>query len=61
MSYPAPKHPGANGEISAVLCRAGQPGEVAAAAAWPCPGHASFITGAAIPIDAGKLAAATAL
>jgi NAD(P)-dependent dehydrogenase (short-subunit alcohol dehydrogenase family) len=44
-----------------VLRRAGQPGEVAAAAAWLCSDRASFITGAAIPIGGGKLTAATAL
>ena len=41
------------------LHRLGGPAEVAATAAWLCSDHASFITGAAIPIDGGKLAAAT--
>ena len=37
--------------------RVGRPEEVAAAVVWLCSDHASFITGAAIPIDGGKLAA----
>jgi NAD(P)-dependent dehydrogenase (short-subunit alcohol dehydrogenase family) len=43
------------------LGRLGWPGEVAAAAAWLCSDQASFISGATIPIDGGKLAAAAAL
>lgn len=37
--------------------RVGRPEEVAAAAVWLCSDQASFITGATIPIDGGKLAA----
>ena len=37
--------------------RVGRPEEVAAAVVWLCSDHASFITGAAIPIDGGKLSA----
>jgi NAD(P)-dependent dehydrogenase (short-subunit alcohol dehydrogenase family) len=36
--------------------RIGQPAEVAAAAVWLCSDHASFITGATLAIDGGKLA-----
>ena len=36
--------------------RIGEPEEVAYTAAWLCSEHASFITGAAIPIDGGRLA-----
>jgi NAD(P)-dependent dehydrogenase (short-subunit alcohol dehydrogenase family) len=36
--------------------RIGQPAEVAAAAVWLCSEHASFITGATLAIDGGKLA-----
>ena len=36
--------------------RIGQPGEVADAVVWLCSSQASFITGATIPIDGGKLA-----
>ncbi len=39
------------------LRRVGRPEEVAAAAIWLCSDQASFITGATIPIDGGKLAA----
>lgn len=38
--------------------RLGLPGEVAALAAWLCSDQASFITGATIPIDGGRLAGA---
>ena len=43
------------------LHRLGQPEEVAATAAWLCSDQASFITGATIPIDGGKLAGFAAL
>lgn len=45
-------------EISAriPLARLGQPDEVAAAVTWLCSDQASFITGATITIDGGKLA-----
>jgi NAD(P)-dependent dehydrogenase (short-subunit alcohol dehydrogenase family) len=36
--------------------RIGRPAEVAATVTWLCSGGASFITGATIPIDGGKLA-----
>lgn len=36
--------------------RIGRPEEVADAVVWLCSDHASFITGATIPIDGGKLA-----
>jgi NAD(P)-dependent dehydrogenase (short-subunit alcohol dehydrogenase family) len=36
--------------------RLGRPEEIAAAAAWLCSDLASFLTGATIPIDGGKLA-----
>jgi NAD(P)-dependent dehydrogenase (short-subunit alcohol dehydrogenase family) len=36
--------------------RIGQPAEVAAAAVWLCSDHASFVTGATLAIDGGKLA-----
>jgi|SRR6516165_4226435 len=43
------------------LHRLGQPEEVAATAAWLCSDQASFISGATIPIDGGKLAGSAAL
>jgi NAD(P)-dependent dehydrogenase (short-subunit alcohol dehydrogenase family) len=36
--------------------RIGRPEEVADAVVWLCSDQASFITGATIPIDGGKLA-----
>jgi NAD(P)-dependent dehydrogenase (short-subunit alcohol dehydrogenase family) len=36
--------------------RVGRPEEVAATVMWLCSESASFITGAVIPIDGGKLA-----
>jgi NAD(P)-dependent dehydrogenase (short-subunit alcohol dehydrogenase family) len=36
--------------------RVGQPDEVAATVTWLCSDAASFITGATVPIDGGKLA-----
>ncbi|HSS11422.1 MAG TPA: glucose 1-dehydrogenase [Acidimicrobiales bacterium] len=36
--------------------RIGQPEEVADAVVWLCSDHASFVTGAIVPIDGGKLA-----
>jgi NAD(P)-dependent dehydrogenase (short-subunit alcohol dehydrogenase family) len=36
--------------------RIGQPEEVASAVVWLCSDAASFITGATLPIDGGKLA-----
>lgn len=41
---------------SVPMTRIGLPQEVAALAAWLCSDQASFITGAAIPIDGGRLA-----
>ncbi len=38
------------------LHRLGQPEEVAATVVWLCSDHASFITGAKIPIDGGRMA-----
>jgi NAD(P)-dependent dehydrogenase (short-subunit alcohol dehydrogenase family) len=43
------------------LHRLGRPEEVAATAVWLCSDQASFITGATIPIDGGKLAGSAAL
>ena len=40
------------------LGRMGSPAEVAAAVAWLLSDHASFLTGATIPIDGGRLAGA---
>jgi NAD(P)-dependent dehydrogenase (short-subunit alcohol dehydrogenase family) len=39
--------------------RIGQPEEVAAAVVWLCSDQASFVTGATLPIDGGKLAGMT--
>jgi NAD(P)-dependent dehydrogenase (short-subunit alcohol dehydrogenase family) len=36
--------------------RLGEPSEVAAAAVWLCSDHASFVTGAALPVDGGATA-----
>jgi NAD(P)-dependent dehydrogenase (short-subunit alcohol dehydrogenase family) len=36
--------------------RVGEPEEVASTVAWLCGDGASFITGAVIPIDGGKMA-----
>ena len=38
------------------LTRFGQPEEVAAAVVWLCSDDASFVTGAALPVDAGSVA-----
>jgi len=43
------------------VARLGSSEEVAATAAWLCSDQASFISGATIPIDGGKLAGAAAL
>jgi NAD(P)-dependent dehydrogenase (short-subunit alcohol dehydrogenase family) len=43
---------------SVPMGRIGLPTEVAATAAWLCSDQASFITGATIPIDGGRLAGA---
>jgi NAD(P)-dependent dehydrogenase (short-subunit alcohol dehydrogenase family) len=40
------------------LGRMGSPAEIAAAVAWLLSDHASFLTGATIPIDGGRLAGA---
>jgi len=36
--------------------RIGQPEEVASAVVWLCSDQASYITGAVLPVDGGKLA-----
>jgi NAD(P)-dependent dehydrogenase (short-subunit alcohol dehydrogenase family) len=38
------------------MSRAGDPAEVAAAVVWLCSQEASFITGVAMPVDAGSVA-----
>jgi NAD(P)-dependent dehydrogenase (short-subunit alcohol dehydrogenase family) len=38
------------------MTRAGEPAEVAAAVVWLCSDEASFITGVALPVDAGSVA-----
>ena len=38
------------------MSRAGTPEEVAAAVVWLCSEEASFITGVALPVDAGSVA-----
>jgi NAD(P)-dependent dehydrogenase (short-subunit alcohol dehydrogenase family) len=38
------------------MTRAGDPAEVAAAVVWLCSGEASFVTGVAMPVDAGSVA-----
>jgi NAD(P)-dependent dehydrogenase (short-subunit alcohol dehydrogenase family) len=38
------------------MTRFGQPDEVAAAAVWLCSAEASFVTGVALPVDAGSVA-----
>jgi NAD(P)-dependent dehydrogenase (short-subunit alcohol dehydrogenase family) len=43
------------------LQRLGRPEEVAATAVWLCSDQASFINGATVPIDGGKLAGSAAL
>jgi NAD(P)-dependent dehydrogenase (short-subunit alcohol dehydrogenase family) len=40
------------------MARVGLPQEIAATAAWLCSDQASFITGATLPIDGGRLAGA---
>jgi NAD(P)-dependent dehydrogenase (short-subunit alcohol dehydrogenase family) len=40
------------------MARLGQPEEIGALAAWLCSDQASFITGATLPIDGGRLAGA---
>ena len=42
--------------LAVPIQRIGEPGEVAYTAAWLCSEQASFITGATIPIDGGRLA-----
>lgn len=54
------EHAGAGAQQGAAqampMKRIGRPEEVAAAVVWLCSDSASFITGATIPIDGGKLA-----
>jgi NAD(P)-dependent dehydrogenase (short-subunit alcohol dehydrogenase family) len=38
------------------MSRFGDPAEVAAAVVWLCSGQASFVTGVALPVDAGSVA-----
>ena len=38
------------------MTRFGQPEEVAAAVVWLCTEDASFVTGVALPVDAGSVA-----
>ncbi len=38
------------------MTRAGDPSEVAAAVVWLCSDEASFVTGVALPVDAGSVA-----
>jgi NAD(P)-dependent dehydrogenase (short-subunit alcohol dehydrogenase family) len=38
------------------MTRFGEPEEVAAAVLWLCTTEASFITGVALPVDAGSVA-----
>ena len=38
------------------MSRFGDPAEVAAAVVWLCSNDASFVTGAALPVDAGSVA-----
>jgi NAD(P)-dependent dehydrogenase (short-subunit alcohol dehydrogenase family) len=45
-----------NAALAMPMRRIGKPGEVAAAVVWLCSDQASFITGATLPIDGGKLA-----
>ena len=42
------------------MTRAGDPAEVAAAVVWLCSDDASFITGVALPVDAGSVAGVSA-
>jgi NAD(P)-dependent dehydrogenase (short-subunit alcohol dehydrogenase family) len=42
--------------LAVPMRRIGEPGEVAYTAAWLCSEQASFITGATIPVDGGRLA-----
>jgi NAD(P)-dependent dehydrogenase (short-subunit alcohol dehydrogenase family) len=56
------EHAGAEAQRQAGLAmpmrRIGRPEEVASAVVWLCSDQASFITGATLPIDGGKLAGA---
>jgi len=38
------------------MTRFGEPAEVAAAVVWLCSDEASFVTGVALPVDAGSVA-----